>query len=413
MLAQRQQPPAPNKGKAMQAQYGQDSQADLTVRETRARARAIEADRVAAYALKVGLPQAAPNDTPSDAARSTHLAAMEHKRNERAKEERNALRAASQPNAIAKSRARADERAQRASERKAARLARYMRGGNFAPAHNDGRGLARFGLSLPFVRQGDDRARYFALWTRADAIKLDAAGNRAARSVRRGRVSDTSREEAKAAARASLINSAVALAPIHLSAAIDRVCHCPDAIALAVAAARASLRGEALAGVTGRDGELTGRAVANDDGNGGLVWSIERGEWIKVKRADGATAFDLAGRILCAERGSIDDDSAARAWARDAVRLVGWLVRLRLARLAGERGQSVAPCVRSRIRCAASKVARVLRSMARGESLAMACSAVGFSVASECRAWRKAIGALTDGRGLADAMRDYRASAAI
>ncbi|MEY2411046.1 MAG: hypothetical protein QOF48_3716 [Verrucomicrobiota bacterium] len=340
----------------------------------------------------------------------------------RARDEAQARVRASQPDAIVASQARNDERIDRARARARARLSRAMRGGLYV-ARNDA-ALSRVGFRLPFIRPESERSSYFSFWHNIDGARVAQAARAAARSVRSGRVSDTSRDEAQAAARQVFIVAAAGDPYPDVIASNDgnggivwdwlpggeyrRVCSLSSVIGAAVASARASLRGDALGGGTTKNGVIRGRAVANDEGNGGLVWSMDRGDWIKVKRVDGAEFFDLAGRIICEGRGGADADSMARS--RDAVRLVGWLIRRRIFALSAKRGQAVPACTVARIRQGAAKVARVLRGLARGESLPLACKASGLSPANDCRAWRKAIAALACGQSIVEAARDWRAS---
>lgn len=380
----------------------------------------------------------------------------------RAEDERRerAMRAAlASPDGQARDRARDEARAARAAKRRAARKARSGRGAAvFGPGvdraavtvravmparrvwmvGDDGAAVPmvahvstveRFRVApvAPFVRTGRARSDYLAWWMGADASALTLAARRAARSVRAGSVSDTSRDEAQAAARVALVTAAAGdwapdVAPVTGGGFVEwhwapgahwqRAAQSPTATAAAVAAARASLRGDALGGVTARNGDVTGRAAAADDADGGAVWDLHRGAWVKVRRADGAKFADMAGRAVDEAR-EPDADPAVRA--RDAVRLVGWLVRGRLFRMVAERGGPVSPSARASIRRAAARVARVLRAMARGESEAAAVAAVGWTwdaSAGECAAWRKAVQALTDGRGLVRAAADWRAECA-
>jgi hypothetical protein len=297
-----------------------------------------------------------------------------------------------------------------------------MRGGVYVVGKDDI--LSRVGFRLPFIRPESERSSYFSFWHNIDGARVAQAARVAARSVRSGRVSDTSREEAQAAARETFLALACADPMPDVVARDDgqggiewdwlpggeyrRVCSSLSAVRAAVAAARASLRGDTLGGVTCKNQDVPRRAVPSDEGNGGLIWSLSRGEWIKVRRMDGAEFFDLAGRIICDGRGQTDADSRTRA--RASVRLVSWLVRRRIFALAAKRGQAVPACTVARIRQGAAKVARVLRALARGESLPLACKAARLSPANDCRAWRKAIAALACGQSIVEAARDWQAS---
>lgn len=335
------------------------------------------------------------------------------------------------PDFVAAFRSSMDERFKRAAAR---RRARFNRAGGTAAGRGRGDGsplvrvrslrLDRVGrllvrpvvvvhsfklaVAVPYVREGAERSRYLAFWTGQDGAALDSAAKRLARGVRSGKVSATSAEEARAAARAALIVDADRLVSsgLHWSSAVRIATEDDQACRVAVAAARASLRGDALGGVKGRDSDMSGRATLDDDGAAGVVWSIARGEWVKVRRVDGAAAIDQAGRMVCELRGGVADDTAARVRALDAVRLVSWLASRRLS----VRGNWSNGC-RARVRTSAARVARVLRALARGESLALACVAVGWAWNEQrncCRAWADAVSALTDGRGLAEAFADYR-----
>lgn len=301
-------------------------------------------------------------------------------------------------------------------------------------------GLARL-VGDVHQREGQARRVYLDWWTGQDGRAIDDAAKRAARSVRAGKVSDTSRIEAQAAAREVItarvqaiqaqrglsFQAALRVVTYHPPGTLPgranryRVAHglavawTPDRrgnrhLVASVAAARASLRGELLGGVKGRDSDLRGRAAMDDDGATGAVWSIGRGEWVKVRRVDGAQAVDQAGRMICELRGQPSGDVAADTRARDAVRLVSWLA----SRRCGVRG-NWSNATRARVRGSAAKLARVLRAVARGESMPLAVRAVGWSWDEHNQrsdGFRRAVESLTNGAGLADAWRDFRADCA-
>jgi hypothetical protein len=274
------------------------------------------------------------------------------------------------------------------------------------------------------VRRGAARSAYVNWWHRADADLIGTTARRVSRSVRAGRVSSTSRDEAEAAARVSLISDADRLVKgrgCDWTQAARAVSLIPHFAARAAAAARAALRGDARGGTTGRNGDLLGGATLADDG-GGLVWSVESSEWIHVKRrgdGDGGEVADTLARML----GEVPEADGAR-WAADAVRLVGWLARRRLGEIAGRRvrefggavtqGQaSGRACVRARVRTSAAKLARTIRAMARGESMEVATVGVGWvwdKALGRSDGYRRAVDSLTDGAGLADAWQDYKAA---
>ena len=271
-----------------------------------------------------------------------------------------------------------------------------------------------------------------------------AAARRAARSCRGGKVSATSRDEAAAAARSVFVSAAAVLvahgvadwydAPLWatVSATAQRA---------AVAAARASMRGDGRGGIVGRDSEgveIIPDVISGPDGDPvSPVWDMGRGDWasqeriddgggVKVcpfKRAGAVELLDQAGRALSDDPwiGVAADESAAARVASDSVALCEWLAARRMDDTFRDKLAALGvPLTQGRVSAQASarvrglamagKVAAVLSAMAGGDSLPVACLSVGWSDADACGSWRRAVSRLTAGAGLASAWRDYRAS---
>ena len=288
----------------------------------------------------------------------------------------------------------------------------------------------------------EDRLGYAAWWSDRPMAAVAAAARRAARSCRGGKVSATSRDEAAAAARSVFVSAAAVLvahgvadwydAPLWatVSATAQRA---------AVAAARASMRGDGRGGIVGRDSEgveIIPDVISGPDGDPvSPVWDMGRGDWasqeriddgggVKVcpfKRAGAVELLDQAGRLIVDERGAVSDEDAAASVAIDAVKLCDWLAARRMDDTFRDKVAALGvPVTQGRVSAQASarvrglamagKVAAVLSAMAGGDSLPVACLSVGWSDADACGSWRRAVSRLTAGAGLASAWRDYRAA---